>query len=190
MSTAGKVLVVLVLLVLPVWIILVSAVAQLNMEWTRELAKQSKQIETLEADVAKNEHDIAALQDQIALEQLASREQQSVLGGKLADMERAKAETIEAQSAVNVQVAMLQQALAKATLAREEREKEQTSETEGLAAARRSVDELKATNSELMNELNQLRDEFKTLLESNKVLVDRMLKSTTRRTGRPASLVH
>jgi cell division protein FtsB len=189
MSTAGKVLVVLVLLVLPVWIILVSAVAQLNMEWTRELAKQAKQVETLQADVAKNEGEIAKLQDKIALEQHAAREQQSVLSGRLADVERSKAETTEIQSAVNVQVAMLQKALAKAELARQERAKEQQSETEGLAAARRSVDELKAANSELMSELTQLRDEFKSLLESNKVLVDRVLKGTTRRTGRPASLV-
>lgn len=79
MSTAGKVLVVLVLLLLPVWIILVSAVATLNMEWTQALAKQTQQIETLEADVAKNQRAIADFQDKITLEQLASEEEQTVL---------------------------------------------------------------------------------------------------------------
>lgn len=189
MSTAGKVLVVLVLLVLPVWIILVSAVAQLNMEWTQELAKQTKQVETLTADVAKNERAIEDLEDKIALEQLASQEQQTVLRGKLTDLERAKAETIEVQTAVGVQVAILQKALAKAEIAREARKQELENETAGLAAARMTVDELKAANSELLAELTQLRNEFKSLLESNKALVERVLKSTTRRAGvtRPAS---
>ncbi|WP_406698867.1 hypothetical protein V5E97_08275 [Singulisphaera sp. Ch08] len=189
MSTAGKVLVVLVLLLLPVWIILVSAVATLNMEWTQALAKQTQQIETLEGDVAKNQLAIAELQDQIALEQLASEEQQAALRSRVADVERAKAEAIQLQTGVQVQLEMLKQAVAKAGIARDDRTKEQMNETAGLAEARKNVDELKAANSELLNELTQLRDEFKSLLESNKTVVERMLKSNTRRIGRPASFV-
>ena len=189
MSTAGKVLVVLVLLLLPVWIILVSTVATLNMEWTQALAKQKQQIETLESDVAKNQRAIAELQDKITLEQLATEEEQTVLRSRLADVERAKAEAIELLTGVKVQLATLNEAVAKAKIAREDRNKEQMNETAGLAAARTSVDELKAANSELLNELTQLRNEFKSLLESNKTVVERMLKSKTQRTGRPASFV-
>ncbi|AGA31273.1 hypothetical protein [Singulisphaera acidiphila] len=189
MSTAGKVLVVLVLLLLPVWIILVSAVATLNMEWTQALAKQTQQIETLEADVAKNQRAIADFQDKITLEQLASEEEQTVLRSKLADVERAKAEVIEVQTSVQVQLATLQQAVAKAQVARVDRDKEQQNETAGLAAARASVDELKAANSALLNELTQLREEFKSLLESNKTVVERIIKGKTRQVVRPASFV-
>src|SRR4051794_848243 len=114
MSTAGKVLVVLVLLLLPVWIILVSTVATLNMEWTQALAKQKQQIATLESDVAKNQRAIADLQDKITLEQLATEEQQTVLRAKLADVERAKAEAIELLTGVKVQLATLNEAVAKA----------------------------------------------------------------------------
>jgi hypothetical protein len=189
MSTAGKVLVVLILLVLPVWILLVSAVAQLNMEWTQALAKQAKQVETLTASVTKNEQAIADLQTQITLSQLASQEQQAVLQSKLADVERARAETIEIQTAVKVQIETLAQAVAKAELARDERQKEQQRETEGLAAARTSVDELKSANSELLAQLTQLRTEFKELLDSNKGAVERVLRSRTLRTGRSVSFI-
>jgi len=189
MSTAGKVLVVLVLLLLPVWIILVSTVATLNMEWTQALAKQTTQVATLEGDVAKNTQAIADLQAKISLEQVTSEAEQTVLRARVADVERAKAEAIEIQTGVKVQLAMLQNAVAKAQVARKDRDQEQQNETAGLAAARMTVDELKAANSELLNELTQLRDEFKSLLESNKTVVERVLKSTTRRTGRPSSLV-
>lgn len=191
MSTAGKVLIVLVLLLLPVWIILVSAVATLNMEWTQALAKQNQQIATLEADVAKNKRAIADTQDKIAQEQLASDEDQAVLLAQLASIERAKAEVIEIQTGVNVQLATLKQAVDKAEVARKDRDQEQKDETAGLAAARQSVDELKAANSELLNELTQLREEFNSLLQSNKTIVGRLRQSSSmRRVGRPASFVH
>lgn len=96
---------------------------------------------------------------------------------------------IEVQTSVQVQLATLQQAVAKAQVARVDRDKEQQNETAGLAAARASVDELKAANSALLNELTQLREEFKSLLESNKTVVERIIKGKTRQVVRPASFV-
>jgi len=189
MSTAGKVLIVLVLLVLPVWIILVSAVAELNSEWTQELAKQNKQIETLDADIKKNEAAIVALQDKIDIEQFRTREDEALLQARLSDYERARTELVRIDAGIKVQLATMATAVAKAELAKESRAKEQVDETKGLADARSLVDELKAANSELLSELTQLREEFKSLLDSNKKSVNQLIRESVRPTTRSASFV-
>ena len=55
MSTAGKVLTVLVLLVMIGWIIMLSAVTQLNVNWEQRIAKQEDDLQkaTERADAAK-----------------------------------------------------------------------------------------------------------------------------------------
>src|SRR4051794_19667549 len=111
MSTAGKVLVVLVLLVVPVWIVLVSAVARLNTVWTKELQKQEKLVDQLEQDVAANTKKIAELKDQISVEQFETGEHANVLRSKLTDVERGKAETLQIQTAVKVQLDTLKAAV-------------------------------------------------------------------------------
>jgi hypothetical protein len=72
MSTAGKVLVALVLLVAPILVILSSAVAELNKSGTRAVESLKAQVGELKGDVAKNERDIVALKDEITLEQKAA----------------------------------------------------------------------------------------------------------------------
>jgi len=189
MSTAGKVLVVLVLLVVPVWIVLVSAVARLNTVWTQELKKQEDLFDKLEKEVAANEVAIKDLKDQITLEQNETGEHLTVLRAKLTDVERGRAEAIQVQTAVNVQLDTLNAAVAKAQSARDQRKEEKQKEIQATADAEKVVNDLKAENAELMNQLSQLRDEFRFLLESNKKIVDRLNKSGTRRTARPASFV-
>jgi chromosome segregation ATPase len=189
MSTAGKVLVVLVLLVVPVWIVLVSAVAQLNAEWTQELQKQQAQVTKLQQNVAANEQAIMKMKDDIVVAQTTADEHATVLRARLVDVERARADAIQVQTGVKVQLDTLGAAIAKAEDARKQRNEEKQQEIQAMAAAEKAVTELKAENAELMSHLTQLRDEFKSLLESNKALVDRILKGRTQRAGRPASYV-
>lgn len=187
MSTAGKVLVVLVLLVLPVWIVLVSAVAQLNTAWTQEVQKQKDAVDKLEQDVAANQQAITKMKDQIVLVQNSAEEQSTVLRSKLTDVERARADVIQIQTGVKVQLDTLKAAVDKANAARDRRKEEKQQEIQAKADAEKAVNELKSDNAELMSQLTRLRDEFKSLLESNKALVNRMIRSGTQRTGRPAS---
>lgn len=189
MSTAGKVLVVLVLLIVPVWILLASAVAQLNAEWGQELEKQRTEVARLEQAVTKNQRDIQALTDQISLEQDTLAEHRTLLTAQLADVERTKAETVAIQAAIKVQLDVLNSAIKNAEVARQQRSAEKQSETEGKAKAEKEVADLKGQNAELMDHLTQLRNDFKSILESNKTLVDRLKKQPSQGTRRPAVFV-
>jgi hypothetical protein len=171
MSTAGKVLIALIILVLPIWIMLVSAVAQLNSEWRQALAKQKQQVESLEQQIAKNEQDIAQTRDTISTVLDTAQEQQTVLRSKIADVERSRANAAEILSAVNVQLSVLKGAVAGAEKARDQRAAEKMAEIQGKETAEKEVEQLKIQNNELMNTLAQLREEFKATLEANKKLI-------------------
>ncbi len=189
MSTAGKVLVVLVLLMVPVWVLLASAVAQLNSAWGQSLAQQRDQVAKLEQDVLKNERAIQELTDKISLGQDERANNETVLLSRIFDVERSKAEVVKIQAAIKVQLDTLALAVKNAELARDQRLAEKENETKGKANAEQLVTEVSGQNAELMDQLTQLRNDFKSILESNKAMVDRMLKTRTTRTARPASYV-
>lgn len=180
MSTAGKVLIALVLLVLPVWIMLVSAVAQLNSEWKQALAKQQQQAESLEQQIAKNEQEIAATRDAISRMLDVAQEQQTVLRSKIADVERSRANAAEILSSVNVQLSVLKGAVAGAEKARDQRAAEKMAEIQRKDAAEKEVEQLKIQNNELMNTLAQLREEFKATLDANRRLIKTSSTSPSR----------
>jgi chromosome segregation ATPase len=178
MSTAGKVLVVLILLVVPIWILLASTVAQLNTEWTQALAKRDQEITKLEKDVQDNERAILDLRDQIALEQGAMESEQAVVRSKLAEVERGKAEMIQIQTGVANQLETLQTSLKTAESAKELRNAEFKAEGAAKAAAEAVVERLKGENSQLMDQLTALRTEFKRIVDSNKKIVESLRKSS------------
>jgi len=189
MSTAGKVLIVLVLLLVPVWIVLASAVAQLNTEWSQAVKQAADRVAQLEKDVLKNEEDIRAWNDKIGLEQEALGQTQTVLLAQIANVERTKAETVAIQADVKVRLERLQAAVKNAERARDLRLAEKESETKGKASAEMLVGELSGQNAELMEQLTQLRNDFKSTLESNQVLVDRINKARRQPTTRSAVFV-
>ncbi len=171
MSTAGKVLVVLFLLVLPVWIILVSAVANLNSEWTQALARLEKQVSDLEPQVAANEKKILKLQDEIALAQDSADAEQTLLRAKIAEVERGKAEMTQIQTAVANQLDALKVAVESAKTASTQRKQQLDTETAAKDAAVESVKKLDTENAQLLQTLLNLRNEFKQILEQNRQLV-------------------
>ena len=61
MSTAGKVLAVLVMLMSLVWMILSAGVSQLNTNGNKKLHDLAEQVEKLQDDVEKAQDDIVAL---------------------------------------------------------------------------------------------------------------------------------
>ncbi|MHC5542181.1 hypothetical protein ACYOEI_28500 [Singulisphaera rosea] len=189
MSTAGKVLVVLVLLVLPIWIILVASVANLNTEWTMALKKLEGNIKTLEKQVADNEAMSHGLKDQIALAQSTAETNHVVIRSKLAEIERARAETTQIKTAVDVQLDTLKAALASAESTREHRKTEAQEEEKAKGAALADVERLKGETNQLMDQLSKLREEFKSTLDANRKLVERLLRGGSTPPARSASLL-
>lgn len=177
MSTAGKVLVVLVMLVAAIWTVLASGVAELNKSGSEQVAKQKDQVTSLEQQVAKATRDLALLKDEIALKQEETDQQLRVIRVQQADLQKARSETIEIASRVKLQVALMQESLKRAEATKDLRHKEHSQEVEAKAAAEREVETLKQEHAELVDQLDQLRSKFKATVESNRQLLAR-LKAT------------
>jgi chromosome segregation ATPase len=183
MSTAGKVLTVLILMVVPIWILLVAAVADLNTNGTQAVKRLQEQVARLETQVVANEKKILDLQDQIAFEQAAMDRDRTVIRTQLAEVERARSAMIEIKRDVQLQLETIAAALKDAEVARDHRIAEKTAEIQAKADAEKSVDKLQGENSELMTQLQRLRGEFKATLEDNRKMVDRLLQQSASRPG-------
>jgi chromosome segregation ATPase len=186
MSTAGKVLIVLILLLVPVWMILVAGVAQLNTEATRQIAKLKTEVEKLEADVVKTESDVQDLKDRISLEQRGTAEDLEVIRAKLAEVYRARTDVTENQERVKLDLALVEAEVKSAQTELEQRKANQEAEKKALGDVKDEVTRLQAETSDLMNELSRLREEFKATVASNRKLIEQL---NARGTARPASFV-
>ena len=116
MSTAGKVLTVLILMVVPIWILLVAAVADLNTNGTQAVKRLQEQVARLETQVVANEKQILDLRDQIAFEQTAMDRDRTVIRTQLAEVERARSATIEIKRDVQLQLETIAAALKNAAV--------------------------------------------------------------------------
>jgi len=189
MSTAGKVLTVLVTLMAIVWIVLVAGVAQYNMTGTQLVKDLTEKTAKLEEQLDETLKSIVDLKAQINQEQVSMAEDLAVLQSRQSDMEKAKSDTLEIALRVKLQLAGIEAAVKTAQLDRDHRIAELKAENEAKDAAEKEVAKLKTENGDLMTELAKLRDDFKKTLESNKESLERLRKASTR-TTRPASLSH
>lgn len=177
MSTAGKVLVVIVLIMVPIWMVLFSGVTELNKSGTQAVEKLRDQVVKLEEDVARTEREVKALKDQIDLEQTTRGHETAVLRARQSDAEKARAELIEMQTRVKNQVADIEAALKNAQASREMREAEKKAEIKAKADAETDVKRLMAEHAELTDQLEKLRADFKETLESNRELAARLSRA-------------
>jgi chromosome segregation ATPase len=174
MSTAGKILVVLVLLLAPVWLVLVSGVAELNRSGGEQVAKLKAQVAKLEQEIAATQRGIAEVKGQIALEQAAMAEGLVRIRAQEADLRRARSETLEIASRVKYQLESMQEAARRAEATRDLRTVEKKQETDLKARAEAEVERLKQEHASLVDQLEKLRNQFKSTVDENRKLVDRL----------------
>jgi chromosome segregation ATPase len=186
MSTAGKVLTVLILLVMLGWIVMMSAVTQLNVNWEEKIAAQQKTLDQATEDFTKARDDSYRITEQARSKQDETERELRLKLSKIAgaearqssyveDLSRTKAEVADALSAVEV---------AKANLAT--REAEKIKNQENLAKLRDQIAQFKASNADLKSQLGQLQEDFKRLLAENAAKLDKAAKEGA---ARPASSV-
>jgi chromosome segregation ATPase len=167
MSTAGKVLVVLVLLTSLVWIVLASGVAQLNTNGNTRLHDLAVQIEKLQNDFKQTQDETVSLRDQTSSIQENVDREVTVLRARQSDLEKDRSQNQERLSRVQYQLATVKETIEKAKTALQHRIEEQASEQQALAQAKSEVEDLKAKNGELLSELSTLRKNFETVYHSN-----------------------
>ncbi len=180
MSTAGKVLTVLILLVMVTWIVFLSAVTQLNVNWQQKIIAQDKQLAQASDDLAKAENSFTDLTSATVAEQSNKSRELRELAARIAGIESRQSTVISTLAGVKYQVAGYQVAVQRAETNNTTRKAEKAKATEDLAQKRDIIAKAQALNSELRDELAKLQDEFKQMLAENKTLIDKAAQ------GRPA----
>jgi len=167
MSTAGKVLVVLILLTSLVWMLLTAGVAQLNRNGNQALIVLTEKVAKLQDDVKKTQDKTVRVKDQTHVLQEKMDRELAVINARQNDVQRLASNVSENLSRVRYELATVQQTVQNAEQDRTERAAEVVADQKALDAARNEVKSLKATDEQLRARLASLRAEFKKTLNSS-----------------------
>jgi chromosome segregation ATPase len=167
MSTAGKVLVVLVTLTTLVWMILAAGVAQLNRNGNKAVHDLSEQLAKAQVDLKQNQEDIVKFHDETSSIQQQIDHDLTVLRARLNGVERARSQVIDSLARENYQLTSVNETIKSATTALEHRNEERQAEEKVLATTKAEVQTLMAESSQLANQLKDLREKFQTAYKAN-----------------------
>jgi len=167
MSTAGKVLVVLILLAAVGWIFLGAGVAQLNRNGNQALAKVMADLEQAEQGLHKAQVDLAKVKDDTAQFQATMSTEVAVIRARVSDVEAAGSRIKSVLNNMQHQLETVQNTVERAQHDLEVRKQEKVAETKMLAEARAGVRQLRDRDTELAERLASLRDEFRRTFEEN-----------------------
>jgi chromosome segregation ATPase len=188
MSTAGKVLAVLSALMLVVWIVMISAVAQLN-------ANSGQQLDKLKADVARLKTDVAQAKQsaddtlvKINEEQVGKERDMRLVRIRLSTAERQVSTTRESLSRLQIEVDNYTKSAVTAKEGLAQRNNEKAKYEKDKADEEAVVKRLQGQNAELTDQLLKLRTDFQDVLKENQAEVQKQLKGG-KPTTRAASFI-
>jgi chromosome segregation ATPase len=167
MSTAGKVLAVLVMLTSLVWMVLSAGVDQLNTNGNKRLHDLVVQIEKLEGDVEQAREDVNALKSSASTIQETLDHEATALRARQSDLEKDRSQIKEMFSNWQYQLETAKETIDRAKSALQHRTEEQESGQQLLARTKSEVKELMDRCGELTNELLALRKEFNSTYHAN-----------------------
>ena len=176
MSTAGKVLVVLIMLASLVWMVLMAGVTQLNRNGNQALIELNNKFDKLTDDVQTTRAKIVEIKDQTSVLQGQMDKELTVIRSRQLDVERVSSNIKEILSRVQYQLATLGETVKNAEATAKQRADEKVAEQKALDDARANVQTLKGQNQELTNRLTGLRNEFKSKLSDNVSLIGKAVK--------------
>jgi len=167
MSTAGKVLSVLVMLVLVIWIVLAAGVARLNTNGNNELHDLIEKVEKLREDVEKTQVEVMGLRDQTSTIQEKVDRDLMVIQDRLTQLKKSRSQIDESLKRSLYQLSTVEEAVKSARELLQHRNVERDAEQKGLADTRSEVQTLMADSSQMMNRLDTLRKTFKKTYDAN-----------------------
>jgi chromosome segregation ATPase len=171
MSTAGKVLSVLVTLATLAWMILAAGVAQLQNNYSKALHDLEAQYEQLGSELEQTRNEVASLKDQTSTLQEKTDTELTVLRERVVDLEKERSRIVESLTRWQYQLAMLEETIAGARATLEHRNEELKAEDKALADSKAEVQTLMADTSQLMDRLKKLRETFQSTQQANRELV-------------------
>ena len=167
MSTAGKVLAVLVMLMSLVWMILSAGVSQLNTNGNQKLHDLTEQVEKLQDDMTKAQDDIVALRSSASSIQENRDHEVTVLQARQSDLEKDHSQIRESLSRWQYELATVQETIERAKSALQHRVDEHQVSEQVLAKSKSDVKEMMDRSGELMNQLAGLRKDFQATYHAN-----------------------
>ncbi len=176
MSTAGKVLVVLILLSALVWVLLTAGVDQLNRNGNQALITLTEKVAKLQDDVRKTQEEVVRAKDQVEVYQEQMDRELAVINSRQNDVQRLASNVADELAHVHYELTSVRETLHNAEQDRTQREAELAADKQALAAARAEANALKTTDLELRNRLDKLRTEFKTTLKASEEALQHVVK--------------
>lgn len=183
MSTAGKVLVVLVMLMTIVWMILSAGVSRLNTNANTRLHDLTVEVEKLQGEVNQTQEEVVSLLSQTSQQQEKIDREYTLLRSQQADLQRASSQINETLSGVKYQLELVQETVKSAQAALEHRDTEQQDETKELTQRRSLVQELMAKSSELRKQLAEVRKDVQSNYHANIEMLGKTAKTTEAQPG-------
>ncbi|QDV38331.1 hypothetical protein [Tautonia plasticadhaerens] len=174
MSTAGKVLSVLVTLMALVSIYLLAMVSQLNRSWGRGIESVSEQIEQVSQETRQAQADAYSIEQQVLSTRQATDAQLRSLRITLEDLQNRVSVLQESQLRLQLRLQEEQGLIAGMQQATADKEQEQARLQASLDEANARREQLAAENAEKLDRLQSLRQQFTTLLAENEELLDRV----------------
>ena len=171
MSTAGKVLAFLNILVIPVWIFLMAGVAQYNRNGTQAMLKLQQQQAKIEEEIKTVKAQAIAFRDDTNLEQMTTSQELAVIQDTKYAVQKRQSDATEAATRANYDLEDQQKALKTAKQNLEHRIAEKKDMETSLAAAEEEVERLKQVDTKQRVQLKNLRDEFAKVYNANKMKV-------------------
>jgi len=184
MSTAGKVLTVLFLLVSLIWLVLTAGVAQLNTNGNTKLHELTVEVEKLGAKLEETQHDIVSLLDQTSQTQEQMDRDFTLLRTAQSEIEKSRSQILETLLRLQYQLATVEETIKSAQTALEHRTTEQQEETKALADAKSEVQTLMDDSAKLMARLTTLRKDFQTTYHANIEMLGKLGRSQDGRRAR------
>ncbi|WZO98221.1 hypothetical protein EP7_005278 [Isosphaeraceae bacterium EP7] len=174
MSTAGKVLAVLVTLASIVLVILGSAVTQLNKNGGEAILKLNTQLEKMDADLLAARKSLADLKIQLTLEQVGKGQDLTVIRSRLADVEEFRAGVFEANARVASQLAVAGESVKAATEHLERKRQDKADLEKAKADSQAAVEKLIGEEKALRDDRDRLLGELKDLIAGNRQLQEKI----------------
>jgi chromosome segregation ATPase len=167
MSTAGKVLIVLVMLSAIVCLIMSAGIVQLNANGNERLEKLATELAKTREDVESAKRDIIAVRDQTTLAQETIDRDIGALNAQINDLERTRSQIVDMLARVTYEKGTVDSTIEGAKTSIQTRNVEFDAEEKAMADLRRNVQSLKANNNQLMGRLQSLRDQFQKSYHNN-----------------------
>jgi len=177
MSTAGKVLCILITVPAILWIWLASGVAEMNRNWGQEIVRLDAGIAQAKTDIETTMEEVAKLKSKIDLVQRERDSQLTVMRGQMSQLYEFESMSKETQDRYAQQLASVNSS-AEAAERRVQRAVQDLTETkQQLVDSTTELEKVRGENQQDREALAQLRQQFLSLLAENTDLVQKALKA-------------